>query len=330
MTKKTFERLASPAFSISSDNVKTIHGVQVHYVTLKDKYDYRRYAIERRVFLAFTDALQGYLKKRPHIEFSSKHNLARSLTYLPAGVKTWSAYMPGAFATHPVHNPEVKVMAHDQKIDFITRRLFRHSVDAIGLRNRAHILSWAVQQQHVTKSKRVWLSLAAGSGQHVYDALNLLDGKKPYDVVISDIDQEVLAFAEKIYKVQRPRVGDIEFKIIDVHTSDLDDQLKAKPPTVVDVMGLVEYLDAFQAASLIKRLFERIVDGGMIAFTNMSTEHPHLDLHQRGVGWPGVKPRSIKEVVNIVRQAGVPLRCLTVFKSQDRVYGVYVIRKNAA
>lgn len=330
MTKKTFERLASPAFSISSDEVKTIHGVQVHYVTLKDKYDHRRYTVERRLFLAFTDALQRYLKKRPHIDFSSKHNLARSLTYLPAGVKTWSAYMPGAFATHPVHNPEVKALAHDQKIDFITRRLFRHSVDAIGLRNRAHILSWAVQQQHVTKGKRTWLSLAAGSGQHVYDALNLLDDKKPYDAVISDIDPEVLAFAEKIYKVQRPRVGDIEFKTIDVHTSDLDAQLKAKPPTVVDVMGLVEYLDESQAESLIKRLFERTVDGGMIAFTNMSIEHPHLDLHQRGLGWPGVKPRSIKEVVDIVKRAGIPLNCLTVFKSQDRVYGVYVIRKNMA
>lgn len=327
MTKKTLEGLASPAFSISSNEVRSLHGVQVHYVTIKDKYDHRRYAVERRLFLTFTNALQGYLKKRPHIDFSSKRNVARSLTYLPAGIKTWSAYMPGAFATHPVHNPEVKRLAHDQKIDFMTRRLFRHSVDAIGLRNRAHILAWAVQQQSLTGRKRVWLSLAAGSGQHVYDTLNLLDQKKPYDVVISDINEEVLEFAEKIYRVQRPKVREIEFKKIDVLSPDLATQLKSSPPTVVDAMGLVEYLDSHQVERLVRQLFESLVEGGMIAFTNMSPEHPHLDLHQRGLGWPGVKPRTIKDMVDIVEQAGVPLENLTVFKSQDKVYGVYIIRK---
>lgn len=327
MTKKTLQGLASPAFSISSNEVRSLHGVQVHYVTIKDKYDHRRYAVERRLFLTFTNALQSYLKKRPHIDFSSKRNVARSLTYLPAGIKTWSAYMPGAFATHPVHNPEVKRLAHDQKIDFMTRRLFRHSVDAIGLRNRAHILAWAVQQQSLTGRKRVWLSLAAGSGQHVYDTLNLLDQHKPYDVVISDINEEVLGFAEKIYQVQRPKVREIEFKKIDVLSPDLATQLESNPPTVVDAMGLVEYLDSHQVEQLVRQLFESLVEGGMIAFTNMSPEHPHLDLHQRGLGWPGVKPRTIKDMVDIVERAGVPLENLTVFKSQDKVYGVYIIRK---
>ncbi len=330
MTKKTFEGLSSPAFSISSREVKTLHGVDVHYVTVKDKYDHRRYAVERSLFLAFTNALQRYLIKRPHVDFTSKRNLARTLTYMPAGIKTWSAYMPGAFATHPVHNPEVKSLAHDQKIDFLTRRLFRHSVDAIGLRNRAHIMSWAVQQQSLTGKRRLWLSLAAGSGQHVYDSLNLLDHNQPYNVVISDINPEVLAFAEKIYKIQRPRVGTIEFKTIDVLSKELDAQLQADAPTVVDAMGLFEYLEPDEATRLIKRLYKGAVAGGMIVFTNMSTKHPHLDLHQRGLGWPGVKPRSIKEVVSIIADAGVPLEQTSVFKSQDKVYGVYVIRKGIA
>ncbi len=329
MTHRTVQGLASPSFSISSDTVRTLHGVQVHYVNVKDKYDRRRYAIERALFLAFTNALQSYLKKRPHIGFTSKRNVARTLTYVPAGIKTWAAYMPGAFATHPVHNPEVKALAHGQKIDFMTRRLFRHSVDAIGLRNRAHILAWAVQQQSHTQGKQVWLSIAGGSGQHVYDTLALLDQHRPYDVVISDINPEVIEFAKRIYEAQRPRVGTIEFKRIDALSTELTVQLAVAPPTVVDAMGLVEYLEDNETEWLIKQLYAGIKKGGMIAFTNMSPDHPHLDLHQRGLGWPGVKPRSIQTIATIVEQAGVPLSELTVFKSQDKVYGVYVIRKSS-
>lgn len=328
MTQKTSVDSARPTFSITPDRERTLHGVRVHYITIKERYDHRRYAVERVMFRTFTNALQKYLEKRPDVTFTTKQNFARSLTYLPAGIKSWSAYMPGAFATHSVHNPELKRLVHDQKVDFITRRLFRHSVDAIGLRNRAHILAWLVQQQSSQQAdRRVWFSVASGSGQHVYDALRAIDGNRKYEVTISDVDADVLSFAQKIYDADKPRVKRINFKQIDALSNSLSVQLQVAPPTVIDVMGLFEYLDPQDATRLIRRLYAGVVNGGMIVFSNMSPDHPHLDLHQRGLGWPGVKPRTMKEVVEILELAGIPLGQVSVFRSQDKVYGVYAIRK---
>lgn len=328
MSKKSSNDLLTPHFSITIDKVSTLHGVQVQTVTVKDVYSRRRYALERALFLAFTNSLQRYLAKRPQVQFSDRRNIARTLTYLPAGVKAWSAYMPGAFATYPVHNPETKTLVHGQKLDPVTRRLFRHSVDAIGLRNRAHILAWAAQQQHVTSKQKVWLSIAAGSGQHVYDSLALLGRAGDYTVYITDIDALVLEFAKEICKIERPPARRVSFHVLDaLSSSQLARQLAVARPTIIDMMGLVEYLQPEQIVRLVRTLYKALDDGGMIVFTNMSTTHPHIDLHQRGLGWPGVNVRTIKELVAMIEKAGVPLRHVTVFKSQDKVYNVFVIRK---
>lgn len=319
-------------FSLMETGKKTEAGYSVTVVRVTDRYHHRTFRVERTLFLTFTNLLQRYLAKRPHISFEHGGNLARPLVYLPPGVKAWTAYMPGGLATHPVHNPETKTLASGKRIDVMTRRLFRHSIDAIGLRTRAYIMTWRLRESLGAASKPIaWLSLASGSGQPVYDALDVLGPEKIRSVIITDSDEETLSFAGKLAKSEGVTSrSNLYLEQLDVFDDKAFDALwKAHKPSVVDAMGLFEYLDVGHASQLLEKVYKKLPVGGMFIFTNMSPEHPHLDLHQRGLGWPGVIPRKVSDMARIFAKTSIPHGAIDVFRAEDKVYNVYHVTKSA-
>ena len=317
-------------FSLSSGGILHEAGYQVTEVNVTDRYHHRPFKLERTLFLAFTNQLQKYLASRPHVSFEHKRNLARPLVYLPPGVKAWTAYMPGGLATQPVHNPETKTLASGKRIDLMTRRLFRHSIDAIGLRSRAYVMTWRIGRLlEATDQPVTWLSLASGSGQPVYDAVNILGPEKFRSVIITDGDAETLSFANQLAKKEGVVAQtNLYVEPLDVFDEKAFDKLFAThEPTVVDAMGLFEYLEAEQAAQLIARVYAKLPSGGTFIYTNMSPEHPHLDLHKRGLGWPGVIPRTVRDMAGILAKAKLPKGAVEIFRANDKVYNVYQVTK---
>lgn len=321
--------LSTNLFSLSVDEGKQRAGLRLHRVTAKDRYTDKRYAVERKLFRGFTDLLQKYLKSNPHIDFKHRFNLARPLVYTSPGVRAWANYMPGGFATYHVHSPEVKRLKSGKRVDFLTRRLFRHAVDAIGLRSRAYVLTWLIHDYAAEggKSKINWLSLASGSGQPVYDTVDSLP-KIKFKVEITDRDVESLDFAKTVYGMERPHVDKISFRQLDV-TADgqVAERINKLKADVVDAMGLFEYLDEKVAAQLINDVYRALPKGGVFIFTNMSDTNPHLDLHKRGLGWPGVIPRSVDDVATILRQTDVSAEAVDVYAPTDKVYNIYSLTK---
>lgn len=316
-------------FSLSLAGQQSVGGLKVRTVNVKDRYNHRRYALERRLFAAFTNQLQGYLSKRPHIDFDHPRNFVRRLVYLPPGIRAWSAYMPGGLATYSVHNPEHKRLAGGRKVDYMTRALFRHSTDALGIRSRAYVLSYLVASMVESKGQKNvnWLSLASGSGQPVYDTLDDLT-ETAFTVTITDHDQASLDFAKQVYKFERPHVRKIDFVQLDVlDGSELEQLIDRTKPDLVDAMGLFEYLRPAAASELIRRIYEKLPKGAELIFTNMSSSNPHRDLHQRGLGWPGVIARPITEVADILDSSGVVPGSIEVYSPTDKVYNIYRVIK---
>ncbi|HET8689852.1 MAG TPA: class I SAM-dependent methyltransferase family protein [Candidatus Saccharimonadales bacterium] len=316
-------------FNLSLTGHHSAGGLAKYEVNVEDRYHRRRYLMERRLFAAFTNQLQHYLAKRPHIDFDHPRNFVRRLVYLPPGIRAWSAYMPGGLATYSVHNPEHKRLAGGRKVDYMTRALFRHSTDALGIRSRAYVLSYLVAKMVESKNLKSvkWLSLASGSGQPVYDTLDDLP-TTAFSVVITDHDQASLDFAKQIYKFERPHVKKIDFVQLDVlNGTQLERLMDKTKPDLVDAMGLFEYLRPAAASGLLRRIYERLPKGAELVFTNMSSGNPHRDLHQRGLGWPGVIVRSINEVAGILDNAGIPAKSVEVYSPTDRVYNIYRVIK---
>ena len=303
-------------------------GVRRVELKARDKYSRRRYAIERQGVTLFANGLQRYLTKRPHKNHESKRNLARRLTYLTPAMRAWANYMPGGFATYHVHNPERLQIKNGKKLDLITKNLFRHSYDGQGLRSRSYAMAWWLHEHLHEKTNGIrWASIACGTGQPTFDASSIF--VHPTHYLLIDSDTKALDFAQKLaesYDIDKSQLTVRELNVIK-QRDDLTDELQLFAPDCIDAMGLLEYLTDEDAVELLAHLYEQLPKGGLLVFTNMLHTHPHLDVHKRALCWPGVNVREEKEVLALLKKAGVPADTTTILLPDDGVYGVYGVRK---
>jgi hypothetical protein len=59
----------------------------------------------------------------------------------------------------------------------------------------------------------------------------------------------------------------------------------------------------------------------------MLEDRDQLTFNQRGVAWPGVKPRSIDNLVDMVAAAHIDTDSVVVTISEDGVYAVVEVHK---
>ena len=316
-------------FSLKVVNDTTLRsGLRRVELHAKDRYSRKRYAIERQSVKIFANGLQRYLVKRPHKNNESERNLARSLTYLAPAMRAWAEYMPGGFATYYVHNPERLQIKNGKRIDYITKMLFRHSYDGQGLRSRSYAMAWWLHEYLSEKPNGIrWASIACGTGQPTFDASSIFE--HPTHYLLLDTDDKALEFAQKLSESYDIKKDQLTTRNLDVikQKDDLADALQLFAPDCIDAMGLLEYLTEKDAIELLKHLYKQLPKGGLLVFTNMLHSHPHLDVHKRALCWPGVNVRPEKDVLAMLKKAGVPAKSTTVLLPDDGVYGVYGVRK---
>lgn len=309
-----------------------VRGATFHFVRVDDIYATMTHAVQRRAVRLFTGMLQWYLSQHPEFTHEHPKNLARKLSYLPSGMRAWKAYMPGGFATYYAQKPTARIMENGAKLDVITRLFFKHTHDAVGLRSRASVLAWNIQQyiQERAEKKIYWLSIAGGSGQPVYDTLGLLttEQKKQLTIRLLDRNADIIQFAKKIYLSQPERADALDVIHGDIFDKDLYETLFSPVrPNIIDAMGLFEYLEDDIAVELLSRIYAWLSDDGIAIFTNMRRERPQLKTHTTALGWPGVIQRSESEVIALISRAGISPRDVEIFCPQDRVYNIYRIEK---
>ncbi len=300
-------------------------GVMTTRLHITDRFDRPRHTLERKAFGAFSHQLEKYLAKHPELHFGHQRNIAQKLVYLPPSLRSWAAFMPGAFATHPVHNPDVRYLATGKKIDYLTRNLFRHSIDAIGLRSRAYAMAWYINKQVGDNPSVRWLSLASGTGQQTFDAAMLLD--HPPTLYITDIDDDAMRFSASLAKDYKFDKTDVIFEKLNATDEvTLANKLQTIKPQIIDMMGLMEYLDDNHAVEVVKTIIQSRPESSCFVFTTMLPSHPELNLHKRGLGWPGVIVRSVQQVLTLLEQAEIPVHNIEVLLPDDKVYAVFCIK----
>lgn len=309
-----------------------VDDVPLYRVKVSNRYLHPRYWLERKVIRSLTDFMEWHLRRHPEFEPDSSLNLARLLIYMQPGMRAWREYMPGGLATYHVHGPDKRHMRNGKKTDLVTRALFRHSSDAEGLRSRAAIMAHIAQEVVALHPDGPveWLSVAAGSGQPTFDACHRLQPKDQRRIVLTlaDISSDMIAFAEQLYTKEELKLGAVTFVAANVvNARERRTMLEQRQPLIIDMMGLFEYLTDTQSVRVLSSLYESLAPGGAIIFTNMSPGHPHLHVHQRGLGWPGVIQRTIHEVIGLVEKAGIPKEAQSVYRAEDNVYNVYKVEK---
>ncbi|MEO6761801.1 MAG: class I SAM-dependent methyltransferase [Candidatus Saccharimonadales bacterium] len=314
-----------------------LEGVVIaHNLRVVDGYNTVRYRLQRLVFYNSAAVMNLYLAKRPLMVFEQKNNLARKFLYsLPSFVK-WASLMEdqGSLAMGPLHNPEIRYLVSGERIGPITRRLFRHGADSVGVRSRTITAGW-LASHYISNNPRLpikWLSLAGGSAIHAMFMINASAvDKQLLEFVDIDINPKAIELAEKITQLAGLNRAKTQIVLGNIFDEQLLETVGCTDGIdIVDMLGILDYLDETQAEALVRLAYNRLKPDGLILTSNMRPSHPQFDLHKRGVGWPGVITKTVHQIIAICQAAGVPLDLIDIYQPSDGVYNVVRLRKGRA
>lgn len=267
-------------------------------------------------------------------------------TKFPAIHRWRTKYVPTAEALIPLQRPDLGMLYDGTVLSNEEAAWFAHTLDAIGLRSRAAVMQEVLVRISKKAEYKNWLSLASGASLPILQAaVEVKKSNKEPSITAVDYDKNAL----KISKNLASQFDVRKFKISRANILDeksLRKVLKDKKSDVVEILGLFEYLneeDWFYRYHKVVVRFKRkllgaknflnlaysFVDvGGVLIFGNMLDSHPHLSFTLDVIQWPHIKPRSIKEVLDIVKHAQLPGEYeISIYLPEDGVYALYVLHR---
>lgn len=333
------ERFSAPLHAedtlITKESVEHQSGLAIDYVSVSDGYEGGKY----RAFIQNKlSHYETYLQQHPGITADSENNSAREFLDNIPTIKSWKSMMPSAMALYPLQRPEETYLPNGTKVDRFTRLLFRHGLDAIGIRSRAKIME-SISLRQVRDSDEDstrWISLACGAAVPVLDAVANIKKEMPdrdFSLTLVDLDRTALEFARELASAQGLREGtDFEAERVNlirglIKNDELVTTHGKESYDMVDMLGIFEYFADDHAQTMLKNAYRLLKPGGKLIIGNMLDTHPNLRFNQVAVGWPGVKPRSFDEIANVITNAGIDIKQCQAYVPEDGVYAVVEIGK---
>jgi SAM-dependent methyltransferase len=308
-------------------------GVHIAKLAVSDGYHLSRYQLERLLFSLTAAAMERYLAGRPHITYDHKRNIPRRILHSFPSYLAWSELITetGSLAFRPLYDPEQKRLAGGKRLDPLTRRMFRHSRNGIGTRVRALTGGWLIHYYALAHSKQTvyWLCLAGSDGAASMLMLEAsgLD-KRRLNYTNIDRNEQAIAMAAEVTAAVGLNPRHVQLVAGDIFDRELLANLVPENGVdIIDMFGVLEYLEAAKAAELLSKIYCILKPGGIILSCNMRAGHPEMHLHQRGVGWPGVIYRTTEEIIAICRKAGIARENLSIYQPQNGVYNIIQLKK---
>jgi len=263
-------------------------------------------------------------------------------------MREWGKQMPTALALHNLYVTEASSLPNGAVIDNRARDIFRHSLDAIGIRTRANVARAIVGEyaRDFKEGEIRELSLACGAAVPVVNIAKEVHNVRPdikMPVTLVDLDDDALNLA-RTYAIENGLIENQDFRTRNANlitnfamrNTLVEELYKEKKPHVIDALGFFEYLPKETrsgrqlASAFTQNAYEALAPGGKFIFANMLDSRRQLTFNQRGVGWPKIFPRSIEECSEIIEQAGIAKESVKVYIPEDGVYAVYEITKPLA
>lgn len=260
----------------------------------------------------------------------------------PTQLLAWAARFPTAIALEPLQRLENggKWLPGGGPDDR-SLELYTYMPDAIGLRSRARIYSQRLVEHAIESDLSELSVISLGSGASVpnIQATQALEAKgRAINWKFFDFDSEALIFAQELIQEK-----DFKFSTFDYGPEWENPETGNTEPRgqnylrafgekdtsvdVVDALGLWEYLKPNEAVRFAHTLFKKVKPGGSLIVSNMLPSRPQREFNERAVGWPGLYLRNDTDLLDIVKEAGIDTKQVTMTHAEDGVYVVMEIKK---
>lgn len=330
------------------DRREYVDGVLVEYVKVFDESLLSPTAAETRQLLDEWDRELASLDNPlpPIFDRANGRVIARNemSSFLYDGypdLEEWGLLMPSARALHYLTHLDEVSMPSGAPISEHMRQFVIDSYDGVGIRTRKRVAGSLIGA-HLSANDvgGECVSLACGAADLM---LEQVAGNRNYSLTLVDTDDLSLQLAAK----NATKLGlqrEVDYRILDAGEADdvsdrnlvrsmirgdsLVQRLGAESQRVVEAIGINEYFPDRLATLFLANAYRLVERGGIFVTTNMLVDRPQMNVNRLVAGWTNqVKPRSVEQIVGMLRKAGLPLEKSRIYIPEDQVYAVIVVKK---
>ena len=201
--------------------------------------------------------------------------------------------------------------------------------NAQAVRNRLKILKhelWATANEIAKHNKEVRiLSLAAGSAEGVFQvASRLKQSGYPFSIVLIDVDKDAIEFVLK----EAQRLGLSENVHAEVgNVLSFQKQIGNFRPNVIEMAGLLDYLNDGIAKMLIRQIQKILPEGGYFLTCHIH-KNAEREFLTEVIGWgkdPVMLYRTRQELEDVVREGN--FNTMTIITEPHSIHSVVIAQK---
>lgn len=328
------------------DRREYVDGVLVEHVRVFDESQLSPTAIETRGLLDEWDReLAGSDALPPLFDYENGRVIARNpmSAFLYDGypdLEEWGLLMPSARALHYLTHLDEVSMPSGALISEHMRQFVVDSYDGIGIRSRKRVAG-ALIGAHLGENLAggECVSLACGAADLM---LEQIANDQNHSLTLVDIDDLSLDLAAK-NAAQLGLQRGTDYRVLDaditgdnsdrnlvrsmIRSDSLVQRLGAGSQRVAEALGINEYFPDRLAARFLANSYKLVAPGGMLVTSNMLADRPQMNVNRLVAGWTSqVKPRSVRQIIDMLRKAGLPLEKSQITIPEDGVYAVITVQ----
>jgi len=229
------------------------------------------------------------------------------------------------------HYKSMEVMyTFDHKFHFekgamnaISNFIAQHFRNPRALRNRLRLVKSKLKDRILASpsNKITILSLGAGSSRSVFETIHNIQDKT-FKVILVDKNEEALEFSKKQAK-RFPFKGELKYVKDDIlNVTKFAKNLK---PDIVEMVGLLEYIDDKSIVSIFNAVF-KIMPQGSILITSNINYNKEMKFLENIIEWPLIY-RDKKHIIFLFKKSEFHMRDVSVEYEPLNIHAVITSKK---
>ena len=290
---------------------------EIRKVSLTGKGGYEKHNAVLRALsiplILLLDLLPGKIGRALYLAFSGKDNNRKELI---EGVKTSRAL-------------EVMYTYHERRnqgeLNPVSIFWGKFISNSMALRNRLHLVRKTIAERAAEIAERKGevniLSVGSGSARPVIEAVAMLGASPAVKIMMVDMDREAIQFSKRLATTYDVNHSNWVFG----NFFRLERICKDFHPDLIEVVGLLDYLDRQRAVDLLTKTFSILNPDGYLITGNVS---PNIEVPfvTKTMMWPMIYRRP-KDLFDLLTQSGFKAENIKIMKEPLGIHMVAIARK---